>query len=68
MDLAVLEQKNLVNAWKKAQSRQSKNKIRSWSASRKFKQEKKPLDVYPTLWMLVALSCLVGSLIGKSLS
>ena len=31
-------------------------------------KKKKPLDVYPTLWMLVALSCLVGSLIGKSLS
>jgi|TARA_B100001750_G_scaffold201216_1_gene175850 hypothetical protein len=34
----------------------------------KFKQEKKPFDVYPTLWMLVALSCLIGSLIGNSLS
>ena len=39
-----------------------------WWLAFKFKQEKKPIDVYPTLWMLVALSCLVGSIIGKSLS
>ena len=33
----------------------------------RFKQEKKPFDVYPTLWMFIGLSCLVGSLIGRAL-
>ena len=45
MDLAILEQKNLVNAWKQAQNRQSKNKKRSGSTGRKFEKEKKYFDL-----------------------
>jgi len=45
MDLAVLEQKNLVSAWRQAQNDQRKNRKRSGTAGRKSKQEKNDFDL-----------------------
>ena len=45
MDLAVLEQKNPVNAWRKAQNLQRKNRKKNGSASRKSKQAKNDFEL-----------------------
>ena len=45
MDLAVLEQKNLVSAWRQAQNHQRKSRKKSGSSVRKSKQEKNDFDL-----------------------
>jgi len=45
MDLAVLEQKNLINAWKQAQTRQGKNRKKFGPAGKKSKQDKNDFDL-----------------------
>ena len=44
MDLAVLEQKNLVSAWRQVQNHQRKNRKRSGTADKKSKQEKNDFE------------------------
>ena len=53
MDLAILEQKNLVNAWRQAQSHQSKRRKKSLLANRKPKQEKSDFDLSELLKVLI---------------
>ena len=45
MDLAVLEQKNPVSAWRQTQNHQRKSRKRSGTAGRKSKQEKNDFDL-----------------------
>ena len=45
MDLALLEQKNLVNAWRQAQTHQNQNRKRSGPAGRKSKQGKNDFHI-----------------------
>ena len=64
MDLAALEQKHLVNAWKQAQNRQRKNEKRSGPTGRKFKQEKNSFDLGEFIKILatgIAIAILIAA-------
>ena len=64
MDLAVLEQKNLVSAWRQAQNDQRKNRKRSGTADKKSKQEKNDFDLvefFKTLTIGAAKAILIAA-------
>ena len=64
MDLAVLEQKNPVNAWRQAQTRQSRNRKKSGLTGRKSKQGKNDFDIgefFKTLTTGTSIAILIAA-------